>query len=645
MLSASGTWGTPGSDGVFWSNLSTASRGMPCRAATSSTPGRPAVRRVAVGDGVGQRARGAHAGTAAACSGSPSTRASGATTAAARRAPVRVGGDDLQRLEERLDPEPAGRAGEPARRQHVRGARRVVADHRGATDEDRAGIPDARDERARVGDVQLEVLGRVGLRPRERLVERLDALDAHVAPAGDRGCHGRGELRIGREEQRVAVRAVLGLGEEVRRDATGVGGRVGDHDDLARAGGQIDPHATRDEQLRGRHVRVARPGDRVDGRNRLRAVGERGHRLRAADRIDLVDPELPGDDERRLGGLRSHDGDARDARDAAPARLSSRATTGAVSCRTGTQRPTAASGSQRRSETIPGAASTDRVGGTLRLAEPLDRADHAAERFEARRRRRWPSAIRSAATRKPSGRGPSNRSVHSRSAASPRSRTSATIGAATSSAVLERRPHGTSLSIGSTRIDVAPASFSAGRSVQTSSASTAAWTAISPSSASWSTDGRAHARQERADRGQVVAMRVQHHVAPAASGDDAGEHQLEASRRARVVPRRRRDPPTSTASEERSLPTGRRPFALIVEPVETRSTIASARPSRGAASTEPETGTREQLDTRLREQPPRRDGVRGRDAETVEIGDVVAAARRRARRPRASSVRSRARRG
>ena len=35
----------------------------------------------------------------------------------------------------------------------------------------------------------------------------------------------------------------------------------------------------------------------------------------------------------------------------------------------------------------------------------------------------------------------------------------------------------------------------------------------------------------------------------------------------------------------------RSPFTLAVEPVETRSTIASERPRRGAASTEPETVT------------------------------------------------------
>ena len=38
-------------------------------------------------------------------------------------------------------------------------------------------------------------------------------------------------------------------------------------------------------------------------------------------------------------------------------------------------------------------------------------------------------------------------------------------------------------------------------------------------------------------------------------------------------------------------PMARSPFIWSVEPVETRSTIASARPSRGATSTAPESGT------------------------------------------------------
>ena len=47
----------------------------------------------------------------------------------------------------------------------------------------------------------------------------------------------------------------------------------------------------------------------------------------------------------------------------------------------------------------------------------------------------------------------------------------------------------------------------------------------------------------------------------------------------------------STASDSKSAPSERRPFVRSVLPLETRSTIASARPSRGAISTEPVTST------------------------------------------------------
>src|ERR1035437_10144080 len=45
-----------------------------------------------------------------------------------------------------------------------------------------------------------------------------------------------------------------------------------------------------------------------------------------------------------------------------------------------------------------------------------------------------------------------------------------------------------------------------------------------------------------------------------------------------------------TASEAKTSSTGRRPLTTIVEPVETRSTMASARPRRGATSAAPATG-------------------------------------------------------
>ena len=87
----------------------------------------------------------------------------------------------------------------------------------------------------------------------------------------------------------------------------------------------------------------------------------------------------------------------------------------------------------------------------------------------------------------------------------------------------------------------------------------------------------------------------------------------------------------------------RSPFTLAVEPVETRSTIASASPSRGAASTEPEIVTSSAVDAERLEAAPRRGRVRRRHAEALRSASA-AAARRSAPPPRACSGRSRARR-
>ena len=145
----------------------------------------------------------------------------------------------------------------------------------------------------------------------------------------------------------------------IRSAATGpgVGGLVGDHDHLARAGGEVDADAARNEQLRSGDVGIARADDAVDGGDRVGAEGERCDRLRAADRVDLVETELAGDDERDIDGF-----GVTTAMRLTPATSAGTAAMtsdeGAGSVPLGTQIPTASSGSQRRSETIPGAAST-----------------------------------------------------------------------------------------------------------------------------------------------------------------------------------------------------------------------------------------------------------------------------------------------
>ena len=87
---ASGTCGTPGSGGVFWSKRRTCSGRSPCRVGDLGGRGRPGVRPVVLR----QRVRLHRASSAAACSGSPSTRASGSAISRARSsqsAPRRTG--------------------------------------------------------------------------------------------------------------------------------------------------------------------------------------------------------------------------------------------------------------------------------------------------------------------------------------------------------------------------------------------------------------------------------------------------------------------------------------------------------------------------------------------------------------------------
>ena len=112
------------------------------------------------------------------------------------------------------------------------------------------------------------MLGGVGLRPRERLVERRDPLHSDVRRAGHEPLDGPRELGAVREEQCVAVLSVLGLGEQIRGDGVRRGRGIRDHHDLARPGRQVDAHTTRDQELGRRDVCVARPDDGVDRRHR-----------------------------------------------------------------------------------------------------------------------------------------------------------------------------------------------------------------------------------------------------------------------------------------------------------------------------------------------------------------------------------------
>ena len=99
---------------------------------------------------------------------------------------------------------------------------------------------------------------------------------------------------------------------------------------------------------------------------------------------------------------------------------------------------------------------------------------------------------------------------------------------------------------------------------------------------------------------------------------------------------------TRTASDARTSPIGRRPFITSVEPVETRSTIASARPSRGATSTAPEIGMTSTAMPALGEEAAGGVRVGRRDAQAGELLDRLVRACRSGRRRRGGTGRSRA---
>ena len=81
---------------------------------------------------------------------------------------------------------------------------------------------------------------------------------------------------------------MLGLAEQVGRDALGVGGVVGDHRDLGRAGEQVDADRAEELALGLGDVRVAGPDEHVDRLGAAQPERHRGERLDAAEAEDAV---------------------------------------------------------------------------------------------------------------------------------------------------------------------------------------------------------------------------------------------------------------------------------------------------------------------------------------------------------------------
>ena len=218
--------------------------------------------------------------------------------------------DDVDGAHEGPDGQPGAVAGAAGGREHVRGARRVVAqrDGRVVAHEDRAGVADPGRHGGGVGGLDLEVLRGIGVGHCDGLVEVADQHDRGLLPREGGGdalgvpcgghlgghllLHARSEVLRRGDEHGGGERVVLGLRDQVGRDVPGVGGGVGDDRDLGGTRLSVDAHEPADETLGGDDVDVARTGDEVDRLAEIRdAVGEHGDRLGAADGVHLVHAE------------------------------------------------------------------------------------------------------------------------------------------------------------------------------------------------------------------------------------------------------------------------------------------------------------------------------------------------------------------
>ena len=536
----------------------------------------------------------------------PRRSARTAASPSARRA------HELDRLEERLQAEPARAARQPARRQDVVRAGGVVAEHRGRVP--RKTVPALRPPAAAPRGRRRAARGaRARTRSRARAPPRATSTSSIRARPSTRGGDRVGERSRSSSRASPRCRARARPAPAGRRRTTSrIGRLVGDDEHLARPRGQVD----RD---RGSTTSsFAAVTQRLPGPTILSTAGIVSVPYASAATawappigVDLVESRARARSRApRRGGRGVHDRDAarRRPRRAGTAAITSEEASTAPALRGRRSRPSraAASGARRRR---PGPARRWCPAGRCG-AWTASTASASAGRPRAKPRR--VGAASSSALPGRAARPAARRRAAPPSRAglvSPRSRTSATISATRAQHVVE-----------SDRSLTAPAArpgrrgsrrrrppSSGGSRSQISSASTAACTAICPGSASGSTDGAPIPGSSSRIRGQRGLRRVQHHVAAAAGGDDACEHQLEpVDQLAALVERPRFAISTASESKQRADPP---------EPVHARR-----RPGR------------DEVDDRVRQPEPRRRLDRARDGD--ELGLDADRARARPRRHR-----------
>ena len=112
---------------------------------------------------------------------------------------------------------------------------------------------------------------------------------------------------------------MLGLRQQIGGDPGGVAGAVGDDKHFRGAGDHVDADLAEHQPLGGGDIGVAGADDLRDRRDGRGAVGQRRHRLRAADAVDLRDAAEPGGRQHQrielAAGRRHHHDHALDAGD------------------------------------------------------------------------------------------------------------------------------------------------------------------------------------------------------------------------------------------------------------------------------------------------------------------------------------------
>ena len=143
----------------------------------------------------------------------------------------------------------------------------------------------------RVGDRQLQVLGRVRVDERERRVPRVGLDDRHRLGVLQLGLDPLQRGRVGADQDGLGAGAVLGLRPDVPGDDRRGDAGVRQHDQLAGAGQRLDADLAEEAALGLLDVDVAGADDEIHLADRLGAQRQGSDRLCAADRVHLLDAE------------------------------------------------------------------------------------------------------------------------------------------------------------------------------------------------------------------------------------------------------------------------------------------------------------------------------------------------------------------